>query len=37
MERDIRKLNRDTFKLHRYHEYYNMPNKLVEDLYVNKI
>jgi CTD small phosphatase-like protein 2 len=37
MEKDVRRLNRETFKLHRYIDYYNTPNKLVEDLYVNKI
>jgi len=37
LEKDIRRMNRETFKLHRYCEYYNTPNKLVEDLYINKV
>lgn len=37
MEKDVRRLNRETFKLYRYRDYYNSyPSKLVEDLYINK-
>lgn len=36
-EEDVRRTNRDMFKLHKYIDYYNTPNKLVEDLYINKL
>ena len=31
---DVRKINRNTFKFHEYPQYYEDPEKLVEDLYV---
>lgn len=36
-EKDVRRLNKDTFRLDRYSEFYNTPNRLVEELYINKV
>lgn len=34
--KDVRTLNRKTFQLHRYRNYYNKAEKLVEELYMQE-
>ncbi len=33
---DVRQLNRKTFGLHKYRQYYTEPERLVEELYINE-
>ena len=36
-EKDVRRLNRETFRLDRYCEFYNNLNRLVEELYTSRV
>lgn len=33
---DVRDVNRKTFALDRYRDYYNEPERMVEELYINE-